>query len=83
MLDDVPKVVYVVKVENSGPATHTMGMADNVSCSDPKVENAVESAPANLEAVDNGTYWKNSLIMHPHCSKFQVARDFTEAHSVI
>ena len=43
----------------------------------------VESAVANLEAVDNGAYWENSLIMHLHCSKFQVMRDFMEAHGIL
>ena len=41
MPDDAPKVVYVIKVENLRPAMHAMGMADNISCSDPKVENMV------------------------------------------
>lgn len=27
--------------------------------------------------------YTNSLTVHPHSSKFQIARDFTEAHSYI
>ena len=83
MPDDASKVVYVIKVEDSRPTVDTVGMADNISCGDPKIQDAVEGALANLETVDNGTYWKNSLIVHVHCSKFEVARDFTEAHGVV
>ena len=68
MPDDAPKVVYVVEMENSGSSTNTVGMADNVSCGNPKIQDAVESTPADLETVDNGAYWKDSLIIHAHCS---------------
>ena len=83
MPDNASKVVYVVKMEDSRPSMNTVGMADNVSCGDPKIQDAAEGAPANLETVNNGSYWKDSLIMNAHCSKFQIARDFTEAHDVI
>jgi hypothetical protein len=83
MPDDVPKIVYVIKVETLRPAVNTIGMSDNVSSSNPKFQDVIEHAPANLQTVNDSMHWKNSLIMHLHCSKFQVTRDFMEAHSVI
>ena len=83
MPDDVPKIVYVIKVENLRPAVNTIGMLDNVSSSNPKFQDVIEHALANLQTVNDSMHWKNFLIMHLHRSKFQVTRDFTEAHSVI
>ena len=59
MSDDVPQVIYVVEVENSRPATNTMGMVNNISCGDPKVQNVVESLLANSQTVDNDIYRQN------------------------
>ena len=68
MPDDVSKIVYIVMVEDSRPSTDAISMANNVSCGDPKFQDTVESAPADLETVNNGAYWKNSLIMNAHRS---------------
>jgi len=79
--NNTSKVVYVVEVKSSRPAVNAMGTADNISCSDPKFPDTVECPLTNLQTVNDGGYRENSLIMHPHCSNFEVARDFTEAHS--
>ena len=83
MPDDVPKVVYVIRVKNSRPSTNTMSMANDIPSSDPKFQHIVESPTADLQTVNNGVHGENSLIVHPHSSKFKVARDFMEAHSDI
>ena len=56
MPDNAPKVVYVVKVENLGPATNTVGMLDNVSCSNPKFQDAIEYMPANLQTINDSVH---------------------------
>ena len=57
MPDDVSKTVYIVMVEDLRPSTNAVSMADNVSCCDPKIQDTVEGALADLETVnDNGAY---------------------------
>jgi len=83
MPDNVPKVVHIVKVKNLRPAVNTESTTDNISSGDPKIADTIETLLANLQTVNDSINRKNSLIMHLHGSKFEVARDLLEAHSSI